>query len=211
MTLDQRPLPAAVEQRMPGDQPVALEDLDLVGHAVHLDEAPARSIGNRVIVAADTDHAFAADPAIELEHRAERDQRQEQQRRLFLGERLVDDTAGGGMHARVGDITEPVLELAVEIVEIAEAAAEDSRHRGRGQGSEAENDQESGATEQPGAETGPFPLLGQLGLRQLDLLVDQCGQLLGQVGDQLGRRLVRPPIIRFPPSWVALYPWSPGR
>ena len=127
VTLDQRPLPAAVEQRMPGDQPVALEDLDLVGHAVHLDEAPARSIGNRVIVAADTDHAFAADPAIELEHRAERDQRQEQQRRLFLGERLVDDTAGGGMHARVGDITEPVLELAVEIVEIAEAAAEDRR------------------------------------------------------------------------------------
>ena len=61
----------------------------------------------------------------------------------------------------------------------AEAAAEDSDNRGRSQASEAENDQQSGTTEHPGAETGPFPLLGQLGLRQLDLLVDQCGQLLG--------------------------------
>ena len=101
MALEERPLAPAGQQRMPGDQTVILEDLDLISHAVHLDKAPPRGIGERVVVTADADHAFAADPAVELEHRAKRDQRQEEERRLFLGKGLVDDTTGGGVHARV--------------------------------------------------------------------------------------------------------------
>lgn len=107
---------------MTGDKPVAFEDLDLVGHAVDLDQAAARGIQNRIIVAANAHHALAADPAIELQERAERDQRQEQQRRLFLGER---DATRRCMQAGVSDIGQPAFELQVEIVEIAKAAAQE--------------------------------------------------------------------------------------
>jgi len=60
---------------MAGDKLVAFEDLDLVRHAVDLDHPAPCGIGNRVIVAANAHHALAADPAIELEDGAERDQR----------------------------------------------------------------------------------------------------------------------------------------
>ena len=90
-----------------------------------LDHPAAGGIGNRVIVAANAHHAFAADPAIELEDRAERDQRQVQQCRPLLDERLIHDPAGRCMKARVGDIAQPVFKLQIETVEIAEDATEE--------------------------------------------------------------------------------------
>ena len=110
---------------MTGNKLVAFEDLDLVRHAVDLDQAAAGRIGNRVIVAANAHHALAPDPAIELQDRAERDQRQEQQCRLLLGKRLIHDPAGRCMQAGIGDITQPAFELQIEIVEIAKDTAEE--------------------------------------------------------------------------------------
>src|SRR5262249_38604535 len=41
------------------------------------------------------------------------------------GEVLGDDALGGRMSARVGDLVEPLAELLVEIIEIAEAAGQE--------------------------------------------------------------------------------------
>jgi len=69
--------------------------------------------------------ALAADAAIEFEDRTERDQGQEQQRRLLLGERLIHDATSRCMQAGVGNIAQPTFELQVAIVEIAEDTAEE--------------------------------------------------------------------------------------
>ncbi len=97
--------------------------MDVLGHTVDLDHTPSCGNGHRVIIAADAHHAFMADPALKLENRAERDQRQELQRRLLLGKCLVDNTAGAGVNTRIGGISTPILELKVEIIEIPERAA----------------------------------------------------------------------------------------
>ena len=60
-----------------------------------------------------------------FEHRAVGRERQRLETRLLLGEGLVDDALRGGVHARIGDRVEPVPELGVEVVEIAEDAAEE--------------------------------------------------------------------------------------
>ena len=57
------------------------------------------------------------------QHGVERPGRQRLEEGAFLGEVLGDDTPGGGVQARVGDLVEPLAELGVEIVEVAEAAA----------------------------------------------------------------------------------------
>jgi hypothetical protein len=44
---------------------------------------------------------------------------------LLIGEMLRDDSLGGGVEARVGDLIEPFAELRVEIIEVTKAAAEE--------------------------------------------------------------------------------------
>ena len=101
------------------------EDLHLVGERVHLDDPLPGGIGNAVEIAADAHHAFMGDPPFQLEHRAEGRERQGAQVRLLLGEGLVDDALRGGVHPRIGDRIEPMPQLGVEIVEIAERAGEE--------------------------------------------------------------------------------------
>ena len=115
-------LAAAFEHGMDGDQLVVLQNADLVGQRVHLDDAAAGAIGNRIKIAADRHHTLASDPAIERQHDGEGHGRRRLQVRLFLGEMLQHD-AGGGMPARVGNRIEP--ELRIQIVEVAERAAEE--------------------------------------------------------------------------------------
>jgi hypothetical protein len=67
---------ATFENRMGGNQLTGLEDTDLVGQAVHLDDAFAGRVRHAVKIAADADHALVRDPPFELEHGAERHQRQ---------------------------------------------------------------------------------------------------------------------------------------
>jgi hypothetical protein len=58
---------AAVPAAWDGDQLVILENADLVGQGMHLDDAPARAVGDGVEIAADRDHTFAGDAAVEGE------------------------------------------------------------------------------------------------------------------------------------------------
>ena len=60
-----------------------------------------------------------------LEHGVERPGRQGLEERPLLGEVLGDDPAGGGVHAAVGHLVEPLPELGVEVVEVAEGAGEE--------------------------------------------------------------------------------------
>src|SRR6266480_1466791 len=52
-------------------------------------------------------------------------ERQRFEMRLFVGESLVDDVLRGCVNPGIGDRVEPVPELTVEIVEVAECAAEE--------------------------------------------------------------------------------------
>jgi hypothetical protein len=118
-------LVAALEHRMGGNQLALLIDPDLVGQGVHLDHAPAGGIGHAVEVAAHADHALAGDPPLQAQHRVERSQRQRPQEGLFLSKGFGDDAACGGMHAGVGHCGKPVLQLPVQILEIAEGAGQE--------------------------------------------------------------------------------------
>ena len=85
----------------------------------------------RCRVAADADHALVGDPPLELEHGAEgAEPAAAAGLGLLVGEGLGDDAAGGGVHAHVGDRVEPVGELRVEIVEVAEASGRGRSPRG---------------------------------------------------------------------------------
>ena len=120
------PSPAAsFEHRMGGDRRPILEDADLVGQRVHLDDALPGGVGDAVEIAADRDHAFVRDPALQFEHRAERQRRQLLQLRLLLGEGFGHHPSGRGVNAHVGHGGEPVGELGVQVVEIAERPAEE--------------------------------------------------------------------------------------
>ena len=109
---------------MLGDDVAEVEDADQVGQLLDLDDT-AGAIGHAVVVAADGDEAIVADAALELEHGIEAMLGQRLQLRLLGGERLGDDALGRAMDADVGDGVEPIGELSVEIVEIAEAASEE--------------------------------------------------------------------------------------
>ena len=117
-------LPAPFQDRMGGDEPTPIEDADLVGELVHLDDTP-RPVGNAVVVAADRDQPVMADAAFELEQRVEGEGRQGLQLELLGSKGLRDDALGGAVQPDIGDRRKPVLELGIEIVEIAEGAAEE--------------------------------------------------------------------------------------
>nr|CAI0341104.1 hypothetical protein SHINE37_60072 [Rhizobiaceae bacterium] len=51
--------------------------------------------------------------------------RQRSQVRSLVGKGLVDDEQGGGVLSRIGDAIQPVPELGVQVVEIAERAGEE--------------------------------------------------------------------------------------
>src|SRR5208283_4277338 len=75
--------------------------------------------------AADAHHALVGDAPFELEHRAEWRQRQALEVRLLLGEGLVDDALGSGVDTRIGNRIEPMPQLGIEIVEVAEGAGKE--------------------------------------------------------------------------------------
>ena len=66
-----------------------------------------------------------ADAPLELEQRVEGEGRKALQFRLLGGKGFRDDPLGGAVQADIGDGGQPVNELGVEIVEIAEAAAQE--------------------------------------------------------------------------------------
>jgi len=94
VSIEQRTLPPPFQQGVTRDQAIILEDPDFVGEAVNFDHPAPGCVGDRVIVAADTDHSFMADPTLQLKDGAERHQGQWLQLGPFLGKGLIDDTPG---------------------------------------------------------------------------------------------------------------------
>src|SRR5215475_8962507 len=118
-------LVTAFEGKMAGDNSAVLEDTDFVGEDVDIEDATARGVRHAVEIAADAHHPLMRDAPFELENRSVGRERQRFEMRLFLGESLIDDALGGGVNPGIGDRVEPVPELTVEIVEVAECAAEE--------------------------------------------------------------------------------------
>jgi hypothetical protein len=65
------------------------------------------------------------DPPFQFEHRAERCERQPAQVWLLRRKGFVDHALRGGVQARISDRIEPMPQLGVQIVEIAERAGEE--------------------------------------------------------------------------------------
>jgi hypothetical protein len=110
---------------MGGDQAASLKNLHLVGQRVHLDDPLSGCVGNAVKIAADAHHALMRNAPFQLEERAEGQERQRFEMRLLFSEGLIDHALRGGMHARIGNRVEPMSQLGIEIVEIAERAGEE--------------------------------------------------------------------------------------
>src|SRR5437899_23595 len=105
-----------------GDDSAEIKDTNQIGQLLNLDNA-AGAIGHAIIVATDGDEAVVADAALELEHGIEGMLRQGLQFRLLCGKGFSDDALRRAVNANVGDGVEPVDQLVVQIVEVAEAAA----------------------------------------------------------------------------------------
>ncbi len=110
---------------MPGDQQVSLEDLDLVGQAMDLHHAPARGVGDRVVITRNAHHPLMADPSFKFQNRSEGDQRQALQCRPFFGEGFVDDASGRCMDPRIGDIDKPARQLRVQVIDVAKDGSQE--------------------------------------------------------------------------------------
>lgn len=108
------------ERGMTCHQHAALEDADFVGEDVDVEDPPPRRIRHAIQIAADAHHAFVRGPSLQMQHRPVGRAWQGLECRLFLGEGLIDDPMGRGMHPRIGDSIQPMAELAVEVVQIAE-------------------------------------------------------------------------------------------
>jgi hypothetical protein len=106
-----------------GDDGAQIEDADQIGKLVDLNNSTG-AVRNAVKVAADRDKAVVTDAPLQLEHRVKAMLRQRLQLELLGRERLGDDALGGAVNADIGDGVEPVDELSIEVVEVAEAAAE---------------------------------------------------------------------------------------
>jgi hypothetical protein len=84
-----------------------------------------RRIRHAVEIDADADHAFMRGPMFEPENRLIGRKRQRLERAFLPGKRLVDDAPRRRMHPRIGYPIEPLAQLIVQILEIAEGAAEE--------------------------------------------------------------------------------------
>jgi len=61
-------LAASLQREVRGDERAVLEDTDFVGEHVHVEDAPARGVGDAVEIAADAHHAFMRSSPLEAEH-----------------------------------------------------------------------------------------------------------------------------------------------
>ena len=125
MTGVDAPLTTSIQDRMNGNDMASLENAHLVGGVMHLDNAATRAVRHAVEVAIDRDHAVTGDATLEAKDRLERTGRQLLEPGAFLREMLRDDALGRGVDPDIGHLVEPLLQLLIEILEIAEAAAEE--------------------------------------------------------------------------------------
>src|SRR6185369_9208883 len=69
-------LMAALQHGVRGDQSTVFEDSNFIGERMHFDNSFPGRVRNAVKIATNAHHALMRDPAFQLEHRAERRQRQ---------------------------------------------------------------------------------------------------------------------------------------
>jgi hypothetical protein len=119
------PMAAALDHLVHRNDLAVLEDAQLVGHAVHLDNAPARGVRYAVEIAIHRDHAIAGDAPIEPQNRLERPRRERLELWLLFGKVRGNDTPGRGVRADVGHLVKPFAKLRIEIVEVAKPTAEE--------------------------------------------------------------------------------------
>src|SRR6185295_20152185 len=74
-------LVAAFEWNMGGDERAVLEDANLVGEYVNIEDTAACGVGDAVEIAANAHHALMGEASFELQHRTIRGNRQRLQRR----------------------------------------------------------------------------------------------------------------------------------
>src|ERR1700741_380968 len=110
---------------MNGNDLTCLENAHLVGRVMHLDDAASSAVRHAVEVAIDGDHAIAGDAPFEAQYGLERPRRQLLKPRALLRKMLGYHTSGCGVHAHIRHLIEPLLQLPIEFIEIAEAAAEE--------------------------------------------------------------------------------------
>jgi hypothetical protein len=82
---------ATFERNMGGDQCAIFEDSNLVSEGVDVKDAATGRVRDAIEIPADAHHALVGDAPFELENRSIGRQWQRLQRRLLLGEGLVDD------------------------------------------------------------------------------------------------------------------------
>ena len=104
-------LVAAVQTGMGSNQNAVFEDARLVGMVCTSTVRFLVASGTLWRLPPSKTHAFVADPAFDAEHGAIGDHRQRDQAWLLLGKRFVDDAAGGGVDAPIGDQPAPLIEL----------------------------------------------------------------------------------------------------
>ena len=115
---------AAFEDGVFGNDNAEVEDADQNGQLLDLDDA-AGAVRHAVVIAADGDEAIVADPALKLGDSAKAMLGQHLQLGLLGGECFGNNALSRAVDPGVGDGVEPADQLSVEIVEIAEAAAEE--------------------------------------------------------------------------------------
>src|SRR5215212_10133327 len=107
------------------DELSILQDAHFVGELMHLDSPPACAVGHAVEIASDRYHAVAGDTAVQAQDGLVGPGGQRLEAEALLGKMLSHDAFGGGVHASIGDLIQPLLELPVEVIEVAEAAGQE--------------------------------------------------------------------------------------
>src|SRR5581483_3138742 len=125
MSVGENAFVASVTQCMCCDQPSVGEYLNLTQGDLDLHFLSAQSIRHAVSVAVIADHPVAADAALDRHDSIEGLLRQSLERLLLGLKGGVDHLVCRAMVPTVGNFRQPLTELAVEIVQIAEGAAQE--------------------------------------------------------------------------------------
>jgi hypothetical protein len=117
-------LTSSFENRMAGNEAPTIEDTDRVGQLMHFDETP-RAVRHAVVISADRHEPIMADPTFQFQERIEDDGGQRLQISPLGRKGLRHDPLRGRVQPHIGDRIKPVLQLRIEVVEIAERTSEE--------------------------------------------------------------------------------------
>src|SRR3954453_13330364 len=97
------------------DELSILQDAHFVGELMHLDSPPACAVGHAVEGAGNRDHAIAGDTAVQAQDGLVGPGWERLEAEALLGKMLSHDAFGGGVHASIGALIQPLLKWPVEL------------------------------------------------------------------------------------------------